>query len=56
MRNNGNIRYNNDERREKNRLIYTTNRANRRNQDLGYRRNPHFFGTSKIFSPIYTEK
>jgi len=49
MRNNDNLRYNNDERRERNRLIYNTNRVNRRNQDLAHRRDPYLFGTSKIF-------
>lgn len=52
MRNNGNFEYKNDERREKNRLIYNTNRANRRSQDLSHRRDPKFFGTSKIFRPL----
>ncbi|XP_024873093.1 uncharacterized protein LOC112455425 [Temnothorax curvispinosus] len=49
MRNDGNLRYNNDERREKNRLIYNTNRANRRNQDLAHRRNPNLFGTNGAY-------
>jgi len=49
MRNNDNLRYNTDERRERNRLIYNTNRINRRNQDLTHRRDPHLFGKSKIF-------
>lgn len=49
MRNNGNFEYKNDERREKNRLIYNTNRANRRSQDLSHRRDPKFFGTNGVY-------
>lgn len=51
MRNDGNF-YDNDKRRQKNRLIYNTNRANRRSQDFARHRNSNLLGTiSKKFSP-----
>ncbi|XP_011635158.1 uncharacterized protein LOC105425879 isoform X1 [Pogonomyrmex barbatus] len=42
--NNGNLKYNNNERREKNRLINNNNRINRRSQDFAYRRDLNLFG------------
>lgn len=56
MRNDGNL-YNNDERRQKNRLIYNANRANRRSQDFARHRNPNLFGTiSKKFSLEFVKR
>ncbi|XP_011862145.1 PREDICTED: uncharacterized protein LOC105558834 [Vollenhovia emeryi] len=48
MRNDGNLRYNNDERREKNRLYFNANRANRRNENFAWRRNPNLLGTNGV--------
>lgn len=50
MHNDGtNLRYSNDERREKNRLINNNNRANRRNQAFAHRRDPNLFGTNGAY-------
>lgn len=52
---NGNLRHDNDNRRERNRLIFNSNRTNRRNQNFAQRRNLNLFGTSKIFSFKFVE-
>jgi len=55
MHNKGNLRYNNNERREKNRLIYNTNRANKRSQDLAHRRDLNLFGNKENHHPVVME-
>ncbi|XP_012532829.1 uncharacterized protein LOC105834706 [Monomorium pharaonis] len=48
IRNDGNIKNNIDERRERNRLISNNNRANRRNLDFACRRNPNLYKTNGV--------
>jgi len=56
MHNNGNLRCNNNERREKNRLIYNTNRANKRSPGLAHRRDLNLFGNKeKNHHPVVME-
>ncbi|XP_011165902.2 uncharacterized protein LOC105200173 [Solenopsis invicta] len=49
MRNDDNCKYNNDGRRERNRLVWNNNRSNRRNQNYPYHRNPNSYQNNGVY-------